>query len=165
MANVTGTIFRPKEHGGVRRDKPELPVHVCRVEKNRCFTRLVIVQNQPVIYQSRSNRWRARISQTRKKMKKREGHRDPLDDDGVRKRERERDKVGPSDSHASTIFFCHPKTANFRSTVLSGRYLLVALRNKLPQLLAYDGVTFVRPPRRKIRELERSLMILKRIYN
>lgn len=84
--------------------------------KNRCFTRLVIVQNQLVIYQSRSNRWRARISQTRKRGGNARG---TLGSTG-RRREKEREgKVGLS-GFASTIFFCYPKTADFRSTVQSG---------------------------------------------
>lgn len=152
MANVTRVIFRCEEHGGVRRDKPELPVYVCVCVsrgKNRCFTRFVIVQNQPVIYQSRSNRWRARISQTGKRGEK---TRETRGFAGRRRSEKERGKVGP------TIFFCHPKTADFRSTVLSGRYLLVALRNKLPRLFACGGATFViQPPGRKIWGMERTL--------
>jgi len=86
MVNMTRAIFRSGgNRGGVKRDKPELPVRVCVTWKKSCFTRLVIVQNRPVIYQSRSNRWRARISQTRKKNREWEG--DSPDADGVRKRD------------------------------------------------------------------------------
>lgn len=37
MANMTGAIFRPEEHGGVGRDKPELPAHVCVAWKKSLF--------------------------------------------------------------------------------------------------------------------------------
>jgi len=116
MANVTCAIFRSEEHGGVRRDKPELPVHVCRVEK------IVVLHGS---WSFKTNQWfinsvatggAYKFPKSWKGAKKRERHRDSLNDvwekerERERKREKDRKKVDPG---SSTIFFSIRKRRTF----------------------------------------------------